>query len=627
MNGDGPGSRLLPIALGIAVAALGLIGLYDPSLGLRFLGGGLLLNTVGFVAIVLAGRAVWIRARAHRTDTVFPDVTSRRGTRLPGHSLDTALEERREAARDRLREAAFTILYRADTEGTEIESTPESVLSSGSWTDDPRAAAFFDANRADRDGLLSRFQEWVRATPTPQRRAAAVVDELGTIADVTWGTEDPGSIPQDGDQAFERLSGSETLTRPTGRYLGMEAVPLAAVGAGIFGSSPALLLLGAVTALLLGVARAAPDPPTNLAVEHRLEQDRARPGETVRVTLAVTNEADRRIFDLRLVDRVPSGLRVTTGRPTIGTTLAPGETVTATYAVETAFGEHDFCDCPVILRDFAGATEVLSVLEDQATLTCLPTLSEPSTLSPPETTPYAGQVDTKTGGVGIEFFGTRAYRHGDAISRVDWKRFARTGELTTIEYREERAASVVVLIDARASAYVGPTRRSQHAVARSVEGAATLVGGLLDDGDRVGLAGLSTQSCWVPPGAGSQHRAFLRTALGTHPAFDPTPPPSDIDAAAAVAHLRTRLQAGTTVVFLTPLLDDWPHSVVQRLRADGLGVAVVSPDPTSGATVGTRLARIERAFRLSALRSRSVSVVDWGHEEPLELSLARRRRR
>lgn len=627
MTGEWSRSRWFLVVVGVSAATLGLLGLYAPSRGMRYLGGGALLNGVGFLAFVLAARGIWRRGRDPRRETRLPEVGTRAGTSLPGASLDRALRRQEEAARDRLRGAAERVRGRTDTDAHTGARDGAEVSGVDTWFEDADAVAFFDRAQAGYDGLLSRLRERLQTTSTPQRRAAAVVQELGTVAGVTWESEDPGQAPPDADRAFDRLSPGETLTRSTGRYRGAEAVPLAAVGFGVYGASPALLLVAAVTALLLGVVSASPEPPVNLAVEHRLERDRARPGETVRVTVAVTNEADRRVPDLRLVDGVPDGLRVTAGRPALGSALAPGETATVTYAVDAAFGEHEFADATVVVRDAAGSTERLCVLEDGRTLTCLPSLSDPSTPSPPETTPYAGQVDTTTAGAGLEFFGTRAYQHGDALARVDWKRLARTGELTTIEYREERAASVVVLVDARAGAFVGPTRSADHAVARSVAGAATLVGGLLDDGDRVGLAALSGTPCWVPPAAGTNQRARLREALGTHRAFGATPPSSDVDAAAALARLRARLSAGTTVVFLTPLVDDWPISVVQRLRADGVAVTLVSPDPTGGATVGTRLARIERATRVSALRSRGVTVVDWGREDPLELALARRSRR
>jgi uncharacterized protein (DUF58 family) len=613
--------------VGVALAFLGFLGLYDPALGMRFVGGGALLNAVGFLAFVLAGRALWRRGTAPRTDTTLPAVGQREGTALPGESFDRALAERDGRARERLGAVTRALLDRVDAEWPGDEDSNTDPLAAGTWTENVPAAAFFDREQAGRDGLLARFRERLRDTPTPQQRAAALVDELGDLADVDWESEEPGPRPTSGDQAFERLSTGEQLTRSTGRLEGAEAVPLVAVGLGVYGSSPALLLVAAATALALGFARSTSPPPVSLDLEHRLERDRARPGESVRVTVAVTNEADQRVPDIRLVDGVPEGLRVSAGRPSLGTTLAPGETATTTYAVEAAFGEHRFSDASVVVRDAPGATERLCVLGDESSLTCLPNLSEPSTPSPPETTPYAGQVDTTTGGAGLEFFGTRAYQHGDALARIDWKRLARTGELTTIEYREERAASVVLLIDARAGAFVAPSRTADHAVARSVSGAASLVGGLLDDGDRVGLAALSGTPCWVPPAAGSRQRARLREALGTHRAFGASPPATDVDAGAALARLRARLSAGTTVVFLTPLVDDWPPSVIQRLRADGLAVTVVSPDPTGGATVGTRLARIERATRVSALRSRGVTVVDWGREDPLELALARRSRR
>jgi len=55
------------------------------------------------------------------------------------------------------------------------------------------------------------------------------------------------------------------------------------------------------------------------------------------------------------------------------------------------------------------------------------------------TTKYHGRVPTDVGGAGVEFHATREYRRGDPVKRIDWNRRARTGELATLELREERA--------------------------------------------------------------------------------------------------------------------------------------------------------------------------------------------
>ena len=51
-------------------------------------------------------------------------------------------------------------------------------------------------------------------------------------------------------------------------------------------------------------------------------------------------------------------------------------------------------------------------------------------------------------GAGAELHQLRDYRHGDPLTRVDWKASARTGSLVTREYSEDQHLDVLVAIDA-----------------------------------------------------------------------------------------------------------------------------------------------------------------------------------
>jgi hypothetical protein len=48
---------------------------------------------------------------------------------------------------------------------------------------------------------------------------------------------------------------------------------------------------------------------------------------------------------------------------------------------------------------------------------------------------------------------------------------------------------------------------------------------------------------------------------------------------------------------------------------------VVTPDVTTTATTGTRLALVERRARISTLRERDVPTVDWTPDRPLGTAL------
>ena len=419
-----------------------------------------------------------------------------------------------------------------------------------------------------------------------------------------------------------------TTVRQTNRWRGVSAVALLAGGLGVLFSSPVVLLSGVVGVAFAAYVRTASAPDPALEVTRTLSDDDPLPGDEVVVRLAVENVGDATLPDLRVVDGVPDAIPVTDGSARLGTALRPGKTAHLSYTVEAERGEHAFDSVTAVARDFSGATEVETAVECETALTCVPKLG--TTVDVPlraQTTQYTGRVTTDTGGSGVEFHATREYRRGDPLSRVDWNRLARTGELTTIDFREERAASVVVVVDTREEAYLSRGEGERNAVQQGVDAAGKVVTQLLDAGDRVGLASLGPETCWLAPGSGSDHRARARDLLATHPAFAPVPSGGTFYPTSRLKWVRKRLPAAAQVVFVTPLCDDFGVRAARRLDAQGHLVTVLSPDPTAAGSPGERLARTRRAHRLSTLRQSGIRVVDWDPDDLLGVALERTARR
>ncbi|WP_435178954.1 DUF58 domain-containing protein [Halorussus sp. AFM4] len=410
----------------------------------------------------------------------------------------------------------------------------------------------------------------------------------------------------------------------TRRWRGVVAVALLVGGVGVIADRADLVLVSVVGVAFAVYPRLSPAPPSapDLEIERRLSDHAPDPGSEVEVGVTVRNVGDDALADARIVDGVPPALTVTDGSPRYGGPLRPGDEVSFDYAVRAEEGKHGFEPATVVVRDVSGAREVESRVEAETEIDCTAARE-----TPPKrdlAVRDAGELLTDTGGAGIEFHQTREYRAGDAMSRIDWKRFARVGELTTVEYREERSAAVVLVVDARAPAYRAASD-GPHAVVRSVAAAQRLVGALLGERNRVGVAALGREDCWLAPGAGSEHRARAERLLATHPAFAAAPPGEDDcpPVEDQVTRLRRQLPGDAQVLLLTPLCDDGAVTAASTLEAHGHRVTVVSPDATDDATPGRRLAATERDNRVASLRRRRIPVVDWADDEGLVAAVAR----
>ncbi|MFD1645858.1 DUF58 domain-containing protein [Haloarchaeobius litoreus] len=396
-------------------------------------------------------------------------------------------------------------------------------------------------------------------------------------------------------------------------------------------------------------------PPTlDLDVERTVADTSPMPGDEVEVTVTVRNAADEPLADLRILDGVPETLGVVEGSPRHMTGLQPDETETFTYTVKVRRGVHEFGDPTAIARNVSGSVEVTETVPLQSRLSCHAPVEDMHLAD--QTIPYPGRVETDSTGSGIEFHSIRQYHHSDPMNRIDWREFARSGELRTVEFRTDQAATIVVVVDTRREARVSRRPEEPDGVELGTYAAGRIAGHLLDAGNRVGLAQYGSSLGYLRPGTGEAQAARIRTNLdiqsvtsipvrGTGSATDPgsddsddgdsapSPGETDIGGRAAtdggwrVDWLRRRVPNGAQVVFVSPLLDDAPLDLLKRLRASGHALRVVSPDVTSTETPGSVVESIKRQQRLSALRNRTTDVIEWSPDEPLYAAIERATRR
>ena len=445
---------------------------------------------------------------------------------------------------------------------------------------------------------------------------ATATDTAATESDATTDANDAGVA----DSAVVSVS-----TRETNRWRGVTALSLFAAAVGAVLTSPAALLLA-----VLGVAYAAygqlfTAPSPSLSVERTVDDEDPDPGDEVGVTLSVTNEGSF-LPDLRIVDGVPEGVAVVDGSPRLATALRPEKTATLKYTIGMHRGEYEFDGVQVRARDPSGARETEATIRATTTVASVPSLLQLESFPlRSQTVQRVGRVSTSQGGTGVEFHATREYRPGDPLSRVDWRRLARTGELSTVQYREERAATVVTIVDAREQSHVADAD-GESAVEYGVEAASGISSALLDAGDSVGVAAFGPHWEWVTPGIGRDHRARLRDALGRSRGFGTQPPERRFLGALVFRRLKKHLPGDAQVVFCSPLVDDDAVEYVRRIEAGGNPVTVISPDVTGTSTLGQQVVRVERASRIRSLRRAGIRVIDWQPEDSFSVAVATARR-
>lgn len=420
--------------------------------------------------------------------------------------------------------------------------------------------------------------------------------------------------------------------------------------------------------------------PPSLSVSRAVSQEHTDPGTPVTVRLTVENTGERPIPDLRILDTLPDDVTVTDGSPTACVALRPEEAVTLEYDVLPPRGTHEFGTVLVRGRSLAATVVGTTELEPEGAgeIVC-DTLLQQFPLQD-QTTPYAGMHPTDDGGRGVEFHEVREYRRGDPMSQIDWHRLARTGDLATVNFREERAASIVFVIDERNAVALRSPQGGPSATDLSIYAAAQGFVTLTETGHEVGLTTLSARDGrdWVPPGRGDATEAAAADLFqrlqgedsdqpvpGTPPSRDeetatqggrgnsssvaadgagaagvaPDPGSDDgssgrdwdsddpVDGRTLGLGLAERLPSYTQVVLCTPLVDDVPIEVAETLLANNHAVTVLSPDVTRPAgggnpTPGQAVMDLSRRTRLNELTALGIPTTDWRTDQALQVALA-----
>lgn len=274
----------------------------------------------------------------------------------------------------------------------------------------------------------------------------------------------------------------------------------------------------------------------------------------------------------------------------------------------------------VLARGGLGAAEVLIRAEpDPLEVFPRPARMRPR-LVPAELLRRIGEHTGRAVGAGTEFAGLRPYQPGDQLRDVNRAVSIRRGQLHVNLRAAERAADLVIMIDA-----FGPAEGAvaDRTLDLAVHGAATLAAAYLRVSDRAGVVVLGGALRWLGPAHGD--RQFYRIAeLLLQARYDSWVTP-DLDRIP-----RTALPPGTLAVVFSPLLDPRGLAALTDLRRRGFPLIVVDTlrdEPPAvarpaDAGLALRLWRLDRAATRSALRALGVPVLPWTDDAELDSVLA-----
>lgn len=418
----------------------------------------------------------------------------------------------------------------------------------------------------------------------------------------------------------------QTTVRRTVRWSGALAAAAFLAVSGVAASNLVLLLSATVPLVYVayGAVSTTPDT-TDLRVRRDISESPVPPGQQVDVTVTVENTGEGTLPDVRVVDAVPDSLAVVDGSPRGAAALGSGEELTVEYSLAAKRGDYTFERLRIRLRGFGAGAVTTTAVEPQGDdrLACRLDADAPPIEEQGDR--YAGQLTTDDPGEGIEFHSTREYRPGDTVQRIDWRHYAKRGDLATINYRERHAATVVLVVDARAACRVvaGPGRPT--AVELDAYAATRALTDLLSTGHEVAVAVVGTDGDgpaglrWLPPGGGRHQRALAMDAF--EDAVEATASLPEWVVRDQIRQIGVLAPPRSQILLFSPLLDDLPVEAIETWGTFDHARSVLAPDVLTHNTVTGQFEAVRRRTRLARSQKSGARTVDWRRGTPLPIVL------
>jgi uncharacterized protein (DUF58 family) len=337
-------------------------------------------------------------------------------------------------------------------------------------------------------------------------------------------------------------------------------------------------------------------------------------GDDINVVLTLTNKSYRRTQQLEVFDNVPHEMKMRKGINLMRMNLGPGQTTTIRYTVRCPLrGHYTIGPTSIRYRNTFNLFVSETSVGDRSDITVFPQVRDVEEALIRSDVPkmYTGATTLKTPGQGMEFYALREYFPGDSFRSINWKAFARTGELMVNEKTRDAVTDVFIILDTRDVARIGTVLKNP--LEMGTVAAASIANYFIKRRDSVSLVTYGERMDFLPPETGDKQHYKVLSQLAAVESKGSMPLQAVTNA------LSPRISRGSPVFIISSLEGDGTTlSAIRNLSGKGHEVIVLSPSSIDLERLVSRIPRmayevlkLERQNRLTAISGYGAKVIDW----------------
>ena len=353
---------------------------------------------------------------------------------------------------------------------------------------------------------------------------------------------------------------------------------------------------------------------SDLEIKREVSAVNVYKGDDINVVLTITNQSYRRTQQLEVFDNVPHEMKMRKGINLMRMNLGPGQTATIRYTVRCPLrGHYTIGPTSIRYRNTFNLFVSETSVGDRSDITVFPQVRDVEEALIRSDVPkmYTGATTLKTPGQGMEFYALREYFPGDSFRSINWKAFARTGELMVNEKTRDAVTDVFIILDNRDVARIGTVLKNP--LEMGTVAAASIANYFIKRRDSVSLVTYGERMDFLPPETGDKQHYKVLSQLAAVESKGSMPLQAVTNA------LSPRISRGSPVFIISSLEGDGTTlSAIRNLSGKGHEVIVLSPSSIDLERLVSRIPRmayevlkLERQNRLTAISGYGAKVIDW----------------